>query len=122
MKKILLAAILLSSCVYDRTYEIANFDNQSEIDLVVTYGSNQMNDNSLFYGTKYSIKKRSSFKIMGQLFSDKNSNITFGLYNHDTVYNRIKLGLIKGIVESSFIKKIVIKSNGLKANNKIIYP
>ena len=123
MKKIPIFLILfLTSCVYDNLIKIITIKNNSKINICIIYGGDKISDDRLFYGTKYSIKAMSSNEIFGRDDRDTNLQRTFYFFNEDTVYKRIKSGVISGIVEKSFIKKYTLNIDSLKSIKYIVFP
>ena len=123
MKKIPIFLILfLTSCVYDNLIKIITIKNNSKINICIIYGGDKISDDRLFYGTKYSVKAMSSNEIFGRDDRDTNLQRTFYFFNEDTVYKRIKSGVISGIVEKSFIKKYTLNIDSLKSIKYIVFP
>ena len=123
MKKIPIFLILfLTSCVYDNLIKIITIKNNSKINICIIYGGDKISDDRLFYGTKYSVKAMSSNEIFGRDDRDTNLQRTFYFFNEDTVYKRIKSGVISGIVEKSFIKKYTLNIDSLKLIRYIVFP
>jgi len=121
MKFIVCILLFLSSCIYDKIYKITTFINRSELNLTIIYGYEKITDTLLFYGTKYMVEKNTSTVINGHPINEANSSVTFFLFNSDTLNKRIKLGIIKDIMIKSFIKKLEVNSDSLKAGVSIIY-
>ena len=123
MKKIAIWVLMFfSSCIYDKLTKIVVVKNESKTNICVIYGDDKINDDRLFYGNKYSVKAMSSDTIFGPDSRSKGLKRTFYFFNEDTVYKRIKAGIVKGIVEKSLIKKYTLDINTLKLNETIIFP
>lgn len=120
MKKLFLLIFLLNSCVIDRINRIAVIKNLSNQNIVVVFEpTDSLDDETLFYGSKYPVYIDSSTEI--KALSYQYDKIYFFVLNYDSVYNSIKDKNIKGIVKRAFLKKITADTDSLKNNGMIIY-
>jgi hypothetical protein len=110
------------SCIYDKQSKIIVIKNDSEINLAVIYGGENINDEQLFYGTKYSIKQKTSAEIFGPFGLDSTGGRVFYFFNEDSVYAKIKHGDIKGIVKNTLINKYRISPDSIGSKKVINFP
>lgn len=103
----------------DKLHELAVIKNNSNKSITVVFTQNDsLDDNTLFYGSKYTIPADSTEGIYVLGYNYKNVN--FFIFDTDSVFASINNQEVEGIIEKSFVKKIVIPIESLSKNDTVI--
>lgn len=120
MRKIFPLIFLLSSCVMDKVHQLAVIKNESSKSITVIFNpTDSIDDETLFYGSKYTINADCCKGIYVLGYNYK--KIHFFIFETDSVYNNINNEKIKGIIKKSLLQKITVSMDSLKKNDTITY-
>jgi hypothetical protein len=114
--------IFFVSCVYDKHSKIITVKNDSDIDLVVIWGGKFIDDEQLFYRSKYSANKKSITEIIGPDGLDSLGGRTFYFFRKDSVYSKINRGEVSGIVKKTLLYEYRISHDSIGLKKIINFP
>jgi hypothetical protein len=122
MKSKLFLLIILSvfsSCIYDKQKKIISIKNESTINIQIIYTNDSViNDQDLFYRSKYSIKSGTTSEIKSLGIPD--NKFYLFVFAEDSVDRFLKEGRIDGILKKSFLNRYTLSMDSLK-NDTFIF-
>lgn len=123
MKKLFIIVVfVLYGCPMDAVHQIATIKNSSAEDILVmtTFDDSTMiNDDMLYYGGSFLIQKDSSESMYTSAYTK--NYIGFYFFNARSVINDKRNKKMEGIVNRSFLKRMIIPKASLKEDKLIIF-
>jgi len=125
---IVVVLFFLSACVIDWHTRIATFKNNTSSRLLIAKLNDERMTDSILYNERFSkywveAKSSGSVSLPNMKLSYQSDSVKAYLYvfNSDSLFKYQDLKKVEGIVQHSFIRKVVIQLNKVKESLDTIY-